>query len=43
MRITESLLQEVLSLRIYPELETQQLNEVVAALKHFAPKDSKRG
>jgi dTDP-4-amino-4,6-dideoxygalactose transaminase len=35
MRVTESLAQEVLSLPIYPELQTQQLFEVVAALKHF--------
>lgn len=43
MRVTESLSQEVLSLPIYPELEIQQLNEVVQALKHFAPKDGMRG
>jgi len=39
MQITESLAQEVLSLPIYPELETRQLNEVVQALKHFVPKE----
>jgi dTDP-4-amino-4,6-dideoxygalactose transaminase len=43
MRVTESLSQEVLSLPIYPEVETQQLYEVVQALKHFVPKDGKRG
>lgn len=43
MRVTESLSQEVLSLPIYPELETQQLNEVVQAIKHFVTKDDKRG
>ncbi|MFA6014043.1 MAG: DegT/DnrJ/EryC1/StrS family aminotransferase [Gallionellaceae bacterium] len=43
MRVTESLSQEVLSLPIYPELEIQQLNEVVQALKHFAAKDGLRG
>jgi len=43
MQITESLAQEVLSLPIYPEFEARQLNEVVQALKHFAPKENKRG
>ena len=43
MRVTESLSREVLSLPIYPELETQQLNKIVQVLKNFVPKDEKRG
>lgn len=42
MRVTESLSREVLSLPIYPELETQQLNEVVRVIKQAISKDQKR-
>lgn len=43
MRITEALCREVLSLPMYPELETQQLHRIVAALKGFVPKNAARG
>ena len=42
MRVSESLSQEVLSLPIYPELETKQLNEVAQTIKQFASKVGKR-
>lgn len=43
MEVTERLSKEVLSLPMYPELETQQLNEVVQAFKHFVLMGGKRG
>jgi dTDP-4-amino-4,6-dideoxygalactose transaminase len=41
MSVTEKLAEEVLSLPMYPELENQQLNEVVQALKNFVARDTK--
>lgn len=40
MKVTESLAQNVLSLPLYPELETQQLKEVVKALQSYMAKVS---
>lgn len=43
MSVTERIAEEVLSLPMYPELEDQQLSEVVQTLKHFTPVDQKHG
>lgn len=43
MRVTEALAQEVLSLPLYPEFETQQLDEVAQALKYFVSKEAEHG
>jgi dTDP-4-amino-4,6-dideoxygalactose transaminase len=40
MEVTESLAQNVLSLPLYPELETQQLKEVVKGLQSYMAKGS---
>ena len=42
MEVTESLAHEVLSLPLYPEFESQQLNEVAQALKRFVSKGGVR-
>ncbi len=40
MRVTEMLAEEVLSLPMYPELEDQQISDVVQALSSFAPRNN---
>lgn len=43
MEVTEKLADEVLSLPMYPELEMQQLNEIVQAIRGFVPEGGKHG
>jgi dTDP-4-amino-4,6-dideoxygalactose transaminase len=42
MRVTEDLSHEVLSLPVYPELESRQLEEIVRTLKYFVPSEETR-
>jgi dTDP-4-amino-4,6-dideoxygalactose transaminase len=42
MSVTENLAEEVLSLPMYPELEKQQINEIVKALTAFIPIETKK-
>ena len=40
MRVTEMLAEEVLSLPMYPELESQQISDVLQVLNSFAPRNN---
>jgi dTDP-4-amino-4,6-dideoxygalactose transaminase len=40
MKVTEELAKQVLSLPLYPELDTQQVSEVVGGLKNFLTKEN---